>query len=84
MCFYKLSLSLQDYSEAYMCVPKVKFSPIRNHDSVLLDTCRYKNHEICCFKSLSIRNMILYHYKHSVYTKLYVRYVVRIIVSLQT
>lgn len=54
MYYDNLSVKFKDYREAYMCVPNVTFSLVRIIVSVLLDTCRYKNHEIYSFSHINV------------------------------
>lgn len=49
-------MTSKDCSEAYMCVPNLRFPPVRSHVSVLLDTCKYENHEIHCFSYAVVPN----------------------------
>lgn len=56
-------MTIKDCSEAYMCVPNLRFPPDRSHVSVLLDTCKYENHEIHCFSYAIVSNVVLVHAK---------------------
>lgn len=52
-------MTFKDCSEAYMCVPNLRFPPVHSHVSVLLDTCKYENHENHCFSYAIVSNALL-------------------------